>query len=99
MDIGPCLPPHLLKKKKDESADAKYIEVKVQIGPSLPPNLTGNSKDKEDDDDDAYGPALPPHLAKPGKSNRNIGPTFPGKNESLETGKYTYSHVENLLKF
>jgi len=70
--IGPELPPHLLKKREDDSESDSSDE---GYGPQLPsvacrgpaPSaLAGNGESS--DSDDSYGPALPPQF----KQNRNI---------------------------
>ncbi|KAK3744356.1 hypothetical protein QZH41_016486 [Actinostola sp. cb2023] len=86
MDIGPSLPPHLLKQKREESENSTQDEIKAEIGPGLPPSLSQVKTSKCDfngDDDDAYGPALPPHLTKAAKSRGPIGPALPGATERL----------------
>jgi len=69
--IGPELPPHLLKKREDDSESDSSDE---GYGPQLPsvacrgpaPSaLAGNGESS--DSDDSYGPALPPQF----KQNRN----------------------------
>lgn len=79
MEIGPSLPPHLLREKKEESGSPTVDAERVQIGPCLPPNLTSreDKSDDEEDDDCAYGPALPPHLATKSKSSGIVGPSLP----------------------
>jgi len=69
--IGPELPPHLLKKREDDSESDSSDE---GYGPQLPsvacrgpaPSaITGNGESS--DSDDSYGPALPPQF----NQNRN----------------------------
>ena len=89
MEIGPSLPPHLLKKGKHSLTES---EDTVEIGPSLPPHLLNKKQKcepsreekeeqeqenkKEEEDDDVYGPVLPPHLSNK-KRNVPIGPALP----------------------
>jgi hypothetical protein len=76
MEIGPCLPPHLLKKGKHTLTES---EDTVEIGPSLPPHLS-EKKHKQNPElsreKDVYGPALPPQLSKQ-KKDVPIGATLP----------------------
>jgi len=95
MEIGPSLPPHLLKKKKEQSEESEKSETKVHMGPSLPPNFVERERkveEEQDDDDDPYGPALPPHLAKARQSQRNVGSLLPGELDTLSSGKQTCQH-------
>ncbi|KXJ16563.1 GPALPP motifs-containing protein 1 [Exaiptasia diaphana] len=83
MEIGPSLPPHLLKKNKEELNSSTIHEERVQIGPCLPPNLSTHDNDQvekgyeQEEDDCTYGPALPPHLANTSKSSGVVGPSLP----------------------
>lgn len=76
MDIGPVLPPHLAQKSKQESTKD---EEKVQ-------GITENEKyiekrdEEESDEDESYGPALPPGFPKREghcSNSRIIGPMRP----------------------
>lgn len=86
MEIGPSLPPHLLKKGKHT---LKESEDTVGIGPSLPPHLLDKKQKREpsreeeeveqeeaSENDDVYGPVLPPHISS-NKRSVPIGPALP----------------------
>lgn len=99
MDIGPSLPPHMLKKGKHS-----LNEDTVEIGPSLPPHLLNKKQkcepsreeEKQEKNDDIYGPALPPHLAS-NKRSVTIGPALPpgmtkaATSEGIEISLHTRS--------
>ena len=61
------------------------------IGPTLPPNFVQNSLEKSSEDEDAYGPALPPHLRdKNGSSSSGSG--------SAKSDNYLNSKRESVLE-
>ena len=92
MPIGPALPPHLAHLAGGSSSRSPSPP-----GPRLP--VTNDKEDLHDDDDDDYGPALPPHLlasrraASPPRhtpileSTPNFNPVLPGPVLPTDRGK------------
>eukprot|EP00112_Aurelia_sp_Birch-Aquarium-sp1_P020595 Seg5342.2 transcript_id=Seg5342.2/GoldUCD/mRNA.D3Y31 product="hypothetical protein" protein_id=Seg5342.2/GoldUCD/D3Y31 len=101
-DIGPQLPPHLLKqidsereKNDDDNDEQTYTQGQVSgpISPLIPDYLVKDQQSSGDDrvddaglgpnkdtapeeENDEYGPSLPPHLQ--GKhADLKVGPTLP----------------------
>jgi hypothetical protein len=72
--IGPQIPPHLLKSRKEEKEEDDIEDIdKRKSSSNTHNNKYDNDEDDDDDDDDApYGPSLPPDLRK-----SQIGPTLP----------------------
>ncbi|OCF30574.1 hypothetical protein I316_07775 [Kwoniella heveanensis BCC8398] len=74
MGIGPALPPHLahLAGNGDRSPSPEGPAPPTTAGPAGP---SAAGQDDEEDDDD-FGPALPPHLLAARKANKVAGPTL-----------------------
>lgn len=80
MPIGPALPPHLAHLSSANRASSSDTE---ESGPSVPRSTSpGQDIDEEDDDEDDYGPALPPHLA----ARRKLGPELPSAMPTTSAG-------------
>ncbi|KAG8712899.1 hypothetical protein FRC08_013949 [Ceratobasidium sp. 394] len=93
--IGPSIPAHLLNRSQDEDGPPEAGPSSLgprsttppapSIGPSIPAHLlkpTQPPTDDQDEDEDAFLPALPPDLpvsTKPAPTARQIGPTFPSR--------------------
>lgn len=87
--IGPQIPAHLLKQKptsedyaessEDEAGPMPMPErsASTSIGPQIPVRAAQNAvAQDEDDDEDDYGPALPPDLKRPGGPSSTVaGPS------------------------
>lgn len=75
--IGPQIPAQLLNAGNSEDNENEYGPAPPpQVGPKTPshPTETGHPGPDEEEDEDAYRPALPPDLVAP---KRTIGPTLP----------------------
>lgn len=100
--IGPQIPAHLLKQQKineDDPSDTAEedgpkIEASASIGPQISAHVANpaapSSAVGDDDDEEDYGPALPPNLlvkrsgnssstAKDGSSARSPSPSGPSR--------------------
>ncbi|KAK3396339.1 hypothetical protein B0T20DRAFT_417464 [Sordaria brevicollis] len=78
--IGPQLPPHLQKRKRDhENEDSASPPTKI----SRPDNTNEIplDDDDDDDDDDDFGPSAP--NSKPSQSSSSIGPSAPPSRPSI----------------
>ncbi|KAL5495835.1 hypothetical protein ACEPAI_1299 [Sanghuangporus weigelae] len=97
--IGPQIPEHLLKQKKSDENEFSNLDEEigpaseatsvVPIGPQIPDVISSRVAGREDDDDE-YGPALPPGLltkrpsassrvAEPGPSTRSSSSSAPAR--------------------
>lgn len=74
--IGPSIPAHLSKQRDDKDGPEPEPEqsTSTTIGPELPPSASQNN----DEDEDAWAPALPPDLEP--APVRVIGPSIPTRN-------------------
>ena len=71
--IGPSLPTHLKAE-----ADINAGQLLREIGPSMPPHLIkklSSESNADDDNDNTFGPVLPPGFNKPDK--KILGPQLP----------------------
>lgn len=77
--IGPTLPP-ILKNYEDVEKDGGDVDVVAAAGPALPPWMRkGKISEANDDNEDSFGPSLPPGYRKP-----ILGPQLPGNIASNE---------------
>ena len=100
--IGPELPSHLINPKNSENDD-EHTEKGPQITPHLVQQSTLNIYDEDDDDDDGpelpphlrkgslkeAGPSIPtPPGPSTGKSQVQVGPTFPSYAPTYDPATY-----------
>ncbi|XP_074110254.1 uncharacterized protein LOC141534667 [Cotesia typhae] len=69
---GPTLPPEIVGNPAKSMSETKNSEVKI-IGPCLPDGF----KKIAQDEDEAFGPSLPPTLQRVGEEKKRIGPSLP----------------------
>lgn len=69
---GPTLPPKSVGNPAKSVSETKNSEVKI-IGPCLPDGF----KKIAQDEDEAFGPSLPPTLQRVGEEKKRIGPSLP----------------------
>jgi hypothetical protein len=84
MSYGPALPPHLAKKRQDESEDEKSendADEDDSYGPSLPPGFKKTHTSTKDDKTSFVGPSVDPPPGEPESSEDDdedlIGPLPP----------------------
>lgn len=72
--IGPSIPAHLLQRRDDEDHTPEPSTSEYS-GLQLPPSNTQGDSEDENDDENAWAPALPPDLEPP--PARVVGPSIP----------------------
>ena len=79
MEIGPILPPYLAKKL-NSSREEKNVKFEEKQSSGEERKQTEDNSDRSDDEEETYGPALPPGFQKnkeTGLRTRVIGPMRP----------------------